>query len=60
MTLADVKAKAKELDIKPGKMTKDELIKQIQMQEGNFDCFGSASDGSCDQTDCYWRVDCLG
>lgn len=59
MTLADVKAKAKELDIKAGKMTKDELIKQIQMQEGNFDCFGSASDSYCDQSDCCWRDDCL-
>ncbi|MDI6735400.1 MAG: SAP domain-containing protein [bacterium] len=60
MTIANVKAKAKELDIKSGKMTKDELIKQIQRQEGNFDCFGTASDNYCDQSDCSWRDDCLG
>ncbi|MFH1564076.1 MAG: SAP domain-containing protein [Nitrospirota bacterium] len=60
MTIADVKAKAKELDIKPGKLTKDELIKQIQIQEGNFDCFGSANDDYCDQPDCCWKDDCLG
>ena len=27
--------------------------------EGNFDCFGSAYEGYCDQYDCSWREDCL-
>ncbi|MEW5768229.1 MAG: Rho termination factor N-terminal domain-containing protein [bacterium] len=59
MKMAEVKAKAEELGIKPGRMKKEELIRQIQRTEGNFDCFGTATEGRCDQTDCCWQEDCL-
>ena len=38
---------------------KIELIKAIQRQEGNFDCFATAYNGVCDQTGCLWRGDCF-
>lgn len=38
---------------------KTELIKTIQRTEGNFDCFGTAINGFCDQDKCLWRTDCL-
>lgn len=59
MKLAEVCAIAKLQSIKPGKLTKTELIKAIQTFEGNFDCFGTASIGVCNQLDCCWREDCF-
>lgn len=41
-------------------LSKPELIKAIQMQEGNFDCFATAQSGACDQGNCLWLDDCLG
>ncbi len=38
---------------------KIELIKAIQRDEGNFDCFATAYNGICDQTACLWRQDCF-
>ena len=59
MKLEDVRAIARSHSIKPNHLSKTELIKAIQTEEGNFDCFGSASDGVCDQENCLWREDCL-
>ena len=58
MKMIDIKAKAKDLGIKPGKMRKEDLIRAIQEKEGNFPCFGSATE-HCSQEDCSWREDCL-
>ncbi len=58
MTLKQIKAKAKDLGIQPGKMKKAELIHTIQRTEGNIACFGQ-SGGSCPNTDCCFMDDCL-
>jgi hypothetical protein len=59
MKLEDVRTIAKSHSIKPGHLSKTELIKAIQAEEGNFDCFATAYSGECDQADCLWREDCL-
>lgn len=59
MRLEEIKAIAKKMDIKPGKVKKAELIKTIQRSEGNFDCFGTPFSGECDQPGCTWKEDCL-
>jgi hypothetical protein len=59
MTLKEVKERARNYDIKVGKMKKDEIVRTIQRAEGNFDCFGTALSGNCSQEDCLWRRDCL-
>jgi hypothetical protein len=59
MKLQDIRAIAKQHHIHSGGLSKTDLIRQIQRQEGNFDCFGSASEGVCDQSGCLWRDDCL-
>ncbi|MGA9665571.1 MAG: SAP domain-containing protein, partial [Gallionella sp.] len=59
MKLGDVRTIAKSHGIRPDHLSKAELIKVIQTEEGNFDCFGSASNGECDQEYCLWREDCL-
>jgi hypothetical protein len=59
MTLKQIKEIAKERGVKAGNMKKETVIRSIQRAEGNFDCFGTASSGFCDQTNCLWRNDCL-
>lgn len=44
--------------IDPGELSKGELIKSIQIAEGNFDCYATAN-GECDQAGCLWRDDCF-
>mgnify|MGYP000288224675 CR=1 FL=1 len=58
MTLQDIKKIAQQVGI-PASGTKVDLIKSIQRKEGNFDCFGTASTGFCDQLSCIWKTDCL-
>lgn len=59
MNLQEIKAIAKAKGIKAANIKKAELIRAIQREEGNFDCFGNAVSGQCDQLNCLWRKDCL-
>lgn len=59
MRIELVRALARSLGIHPAKRSKADLIKTLQLEEGNFDCFASASLGQCDQLQCLWREDCL-
>jgi hypothetical protein len=59
MRLSEIEKKARGLGIKDTwRLSKKELVKTIQRQEGNFDCFGTAH-GGCDQSACSWRTDCI-
>jgi hypothetical protein len=40
-------------------MEKAELIRTIQRAEGNYDCYGTATDEECDQEECLWREECF-
>ena len=57
--MEEVRGIAKSQGINPGKLSKTELIRSIQAEEGNFDCFASAYARECDQVDCSWREDCF-
>lgn len=59
MKLEEIRTIAKSHGIHPGKLLKTGLIKSIQKDEGNFDCFATAYDGVCDQSGCSWREDCF-
>ena len=59
MKLQEIREIAKGHGIKAIGNDKQQMIKQIQIAEGNFDCFATAADGFCDQLDCAWRDDCL-
>ena len=50
---------AKNFHVSPVGLSKTELIRKLQLCEGNFDCYGRASEGMCDQPECLWREDCL-
>jgi len=57
--LDDIRTIARDMGLKPGKLNKIQLVRNIQREEGNFDCFATAASGSCDQGECLWREDCL-
>jgi hypothetical protein len=59
MNLKEIKEIAKSQGIKAGNMKKENIIRSIQRAEGNFDCFGTAKMGECNQMNCIWRGDCL-
>jgi hypothetical protein len=59
MTPRELKKFAQQYEIDPKGLSKTELIRSIQRKEGNFDCFASTLEGSCDQPLCLWRDDCL-
>jgi hypothetical protein len=59
MTLKQIKEIAKERGVKAGTMKKENIIRAVQRAEGNFDCFGTAASGYCNQANCLWRDDCL-
>lgn len=59
MRLSEIEKRARNLGIKDTwKYSKKDLVKTIQRQEGNFDCFGTATN-FCDQVSCCWKSDCL-
>ena len=60
MNMQEIRGIAKGLGLKTSRTTKVNLVRSIQLTEGNFDCFGTAREGVCDQSGCLWRKDCLG
>jgi hypothetical protein len=58
MKMKEVRSKAKELGIKPGRLRKTDLIHRIQRTEGNEPCYGR-SGGTCPRVDCCFFDDCI-
>jgi hypothetical protein len=58
MKMQEIRLMAKKLGINSFGKTKVELVREIQLKEGNFDCYGTAAD-SCDQLTCLFRPSCL-
>lgn len=59
MNMQEIRGIAIDYGIKPSGMNKVKLIHRIQLNEGNFNCFATASNGECDQMNCKWRNDCF-
>lgn len=59
MRLEDVRAIAKHYRIKFDGLSKNEIIQNIQRQDGHVDCFATMSDGNCGRTRCLWRKECF-
>jgi hypothetical protein len=60
MQMQEIRTIAKNFGIKTSRQNKVDLVRSIQMAEGNFNCFATAVNGVCDQTTCIWREDCFG
>jgi hypothetical protein len=58
MTVEEIKAIARQKQVKPGRLTKAELVRAIQIAEGNSPCFDSNSSQLCGQDNCLWRGHC--
>lgn len=59
MNIQNLREIAKQRGVTPRKLGKIELVRTLQLEEGNFDCFAKAYAGYCDQSGCLWREDCL-
>ncbi len=60
MKIAAVAERARALGIHGAEaLQKGEMIRAIQMAEGNRPCFGNLWRFDCLQFDCCWREDCL-
>lgn len=59
MKIDDIKEIARRHRIKTTKMKKSDLIRAIQLSEGNQDCFGNNGSGECGQEQCLWKEDCV-
>ena len=59
MKMQEVRSLAKKLGVNSFGKSKIELIRDIQLKEGNFDCYGTTQ-GYCDQEKCLFRQSCLG
>jgi hypothetical protein len=59
MKLQELRTIARRQHIKSEGRSKTDLVRAIQLQEGNFDCFATADSRECDQPDCLWRNDCF-
>ncbi len=59
MKIERIRTIARSHGVNSSRQGKRELIRAIQRQEGNFDCFATAYNGICDQYHCLWRKDCF-
>ncbi len=59
MHMQEIRTIAKDFGLKTSRISKVELVRQIQVAEGNFGCFATAIDGNCNQMNCLWRSDCF-
>jgi len=59
MNIQEIRTIARAHGIKPDKEGKINLVKHIQLEEGDFDCFATADHGECNQNNCTWRKDCF-
>jgi len=49
---------AQDRGIKAGKMSKVNLVREIQRLEGSNTCFATDINGQCEQDQCLWHDDC--
>jgi len=58
MKLDEIKEIAKQHNIKSVRVKKADLVRAIQLAEGNDQCFDSGNATDCGQEKCLWREDC--
>jgi len=57
--MKEIRKMARQLGVNSTRMRKGDLIRTIQLAEGNYDCYGTATEEECDQEECLWREDCF-
>jgi hypothetical protein len=59
MKFQEIQKMAKGMGVNTYRTTKTDLIRTIQRQEDNIDCYGTDRVGYCFEESCAWRDDCL-
>jgi len=59
MKMVEVRSKARQMGIKIGRRKKKDLIRAIQLREGNTPCYQKKMVDTCGQFQCCWRDDCF-
>ncbi|MEI8354748.1 MAG: SAP domain-containing protein [Deltaproteobacteria bacterium] len=59
MKMQEVREIAKNWSIKTANIKKTDLIRSIQLAEGNFDCYCTGHADKCGQENCIWHEDCF-
>ena len=59
MKMQDVKEIAKKRGMKTASMKKADIIRAIQQDEGNSDCYNTGNAEHCGQAECLWKNDCI-
>ncbi len=58
MKMQELREIAKKRGIKTATMKKVEIIRAIQRDEKNADCYLTGNVDKCGQTECLWKADC--
>ncbi|PLX78179.1 MAG: SAP domain-containing protein [Desulfuromonas sp.] len=58
MKVSDVRSIAKQHGIKAAQFNKTDLIREIQAEEGNPQCYQTGHSDCCGQNNCLWMEDC--
>jgi hypothetical protein len=58
MKMDEIKEIARQRGINLAKMKKTDLIRTIQLYEGNHQCFNTGGQDNCGQESCLWQEDC--
>jgi len=58
MKMEEIKAIARQKQVKVGRLTKRDLVRAIQLDEGNSPCFDTKTSKECGQDSCLWRDHC--
>ena len=58
MKMQELREIAKKRGVKTATMKKVEIIRAIQRDEGNADCYNTGNADTCGQSECLWKDDC--
>lgn len=58
MKMTEIRAIARQRGISSRTMNKTDLVRTLQRQEGNAECFNTGQVASCGQNQCLWYDDC--
>jgi len=59
MDFKEIRKQAKNMGINLFQKNKMEIIRSIQREENNIDCYGRPRVEFCQEQACLWRNDCL-
>jgi hypothetical protein len=58
MKMQELREIAKKRGIKTANMKKTDIIRAIQRDESNADCYNTGNADKCGQMECLWKADC--